>query len=74
MWVVATEYSLLACLTPSSLALIRSVSRKSLCKTELLEYNTFSAKKKPKQEGKRANKAKKMFKSPLPGIEPGSPA
>ncbi len=73
MWVVATEYSLLACLTPSSLALIRSVSRKPLCKTELLDYNTFSAKKKPKQAEKEKTRPKKDY-SPLPGIEPGSPA
>ncbi len=58
--VVATEYSLLPCLTPSSLSLIRSVSRKPLCKTELLDYNTFSAKK-TQTSRKRLNKAKKIF-------------
>jgi hypothetical protein len=57
-WVVATEYSLLACLTASSLSLIRSVSRKPLCKTELLDYNTFSAKR-TQTSRKRSNKAKR---------------
>ncbi len=72
MWVVATEYSLLACLTPSSLALIRSVSRKPLCKTELLDYNTFSARKNPNKQKKRKQGQKRIIRR-CRGSNPGHP-
>ncbi len=73
MYVGCCNRIFFACLTPSSLSLIRSVSRKPLCKTELLDYNTFSAKKNPNKQ-KKIKQGKKQVLSPLPGIEPGSPA